>query len=312
MRKTFVNFEKAQDYLELCNNASKTFKQASNATQTQKNNYEVLERYRDKTNCKAILYKKGDEYVVSFFGTDFKNAKDIGTNVAMVAGKSPKQFKQAEEFVRDMIFKYNIPQDKLTAIGNSEGAAEAVHVKGVFGIKEVYTYNGYIPSLDGYPAENLQSNIYNFRMEGDIVSKAGHVVGEDFIVPLKMENGKTPLPGPLGIPAWHRIENMGDCRDAQPAVIFESLNPNWKNKYGLGILKSYEIGDIPSELYSICEDAINDRLRNNAVVNAPRPNNSFSYSGSGCAGTYQVSGYTRNDGVEVSSYYRTCGASHNS
>ena len=58
MRKTFVNFEKAQDYLELCNNASKTFKQASNATQTQKNNYEVLERYRDKTNCKAILYKK--------------------------------------------------------------------------------------------------------------------------------------------------------------------------------------------------------------------------------------------------------------
>lgn len=87
MRKTFVNFEKAQDYLELCNNASKTFKQASNATQTQKNNYEVLERYRDKTNCKAILYKKGDEYIVSFFGTDFKNAKDIGTNVAMVAGK---------------------------------------------------------------------------------------------------------------------------------------------------------------------------------------------------------------------------------
>ena len=29
-----------------------------------------------------------------------------------------------------------------------------------------------------------------------------------------------------------------------------------------------------------------------------------------CAGTYRVSGYTRQDGTEVSSYMRTCGAKH--
>lgn len=32
--------------------------------------------------------------------------------------------------------------------------------------------------------------------------------------------------------------------------------------------------------------------------------------GSGCAGTYKISGYVRSDGVKVSSYERTCGAKH--
>ncbi len=32
----------------------------------------------------------------------------------------------------------------------------------------------------------------------------------------------------------------------------------------------------------------------------------------GCVGSYSVSGYTRGDGISVSSYTRTCGAAHNS
>ncbi len=34
--------------------------------------------------------------------------------------------------------------------------------------------------------------------------------------------------------------------------------------------------------------------------------------GNGCVGSYTVSGYTRGDGISVSSYTRTCGAAHNS
>lgn len=312
MRKTYVNFEKAQDYLELCNKASENFqkKGAIFETKETKTQYDVLETYKDSTNCKAILYRRGDEYIVSFFGTDIKSVKDIGTDVVMAVGKEPKQFKQAENFVRDMIFKYEISQDKLTAVGNSEGGAEAIHIKGVFGIKEVYTYNGYIPKLTQYPSDNLQdNNVYNFRTEGDMVSKAGYSIGEDFIVPVS--DKCNPKWGPFGVVDWHRIENMGDCRDAQPAIIFESQNPNWKNKYGIGVLKSYEIEDIPKEMYPIFDEIINDRLHNNAVVNAPRPAETVAHGeGSGCAGTYQVSGYTRADGTEVASYFRTCGAHH--
>lgn len=312
VEKTSVDYNKAQDYLDLCNKADETFKNIPSIvnTNTNHNNYEVLESYHASSNCKAILYRKGDEYIVSFFGTNFKNLKDIGTNITMVAGKNPKQFKDAEKFVGDMINKYNIPQNKLTAIGNSEGGSEAIHIKGVYGIKEVYTYNGYIPRLSQYPDYNLESNIYNFRTEGDIVSKAGHAVGEDFVVPVNLKDGKNPKWGPFGTAEWHRIENMGDCRNSQPASVYEQNNPEWKNKYIKGELKSYEIEDIPKEVYALFDDAVNDRLKHGAVVNAPRPI-SHSLNSTKCAGTYQVSGYTRGDGVQVSSYYRTCGAAHN-
>ena len=35
------------------------------------------------------------------------------------------------------------------------------------------------------------------------------------------------------------------------------------------------------------------------------------YSDSTCAGSYSVSGYTREDGTKVAGYTRTCGAKHN-
>ena len=37
---------------------------------------------------------------------------------------------------------------------------------------------------------------------------------------------------------------------------------------------------------------------------------SLGYNNQECAGTYQVSGYTRKDGIKVASYSRTCGAKH--
>lgn len=270
--------------------------------------YRPLAIYKDRTNCKAILFRKDDEYIVSFFGTDFKNLKDLGTNVSMVAGNNPKQFKSAEKFVKKVMEKYSIPKEKLTAIGNSEGGAEAIYIKATFGIKDVYTFNGYVPKLVQYSNPNLEDNrIYNFRTPEDIVSKAGYSIGEDFIVDFQLKDGKKLKPGILKYIDYHRIDNMGDCNEASSLEEFKKGRPDWKNKYGIGILKSYEVEDIPQDLYEIFDDVINDRLRNRAVVNAYRPN-----SKSGCVGTYLVNAYTRSDGSKVAAYFRTCGAAHNS
>ena len=143
MRKTFVNFDKANDYLKLCNIARKAVEGEINYYHTDPfSTYEVVKTSFDRwTNFKAVLFRKNDEYIAAFLGTDFKNAKDICTNISMVMGRQPRQFTEAEEFVSDMIRDYNIPLDKLTAIGNSEGGSEAIHIKGIFGIKEVYTFN---------------------------------------------------------------------------------------------------------------------------------------------------------------------------
>lgn len=312
MRKTFVNFDKANDYLKLCNIARKAVEGEINYYRTDTfNTYQVVEYRKDwKTNFKAVLFRKNDEYIAAFLGTDVKNLFDLGADAAMVFGIKPRQFTEAEGFVSDMIRDYNIPLDKLTAIGNSEGGSEAIHIKGTFGIKEIYTFNPYVPKLDRYNPQHLQSNIYNFRTSGDIVSKAGRAVGEDFIVPLK-DNVKVRF-GSASIPTWHRIENMGDCTDAEPVFFYELNHPEFKNKIREGVLKSYEIEDIPQDMYILFEADINDRLKNNSVINEVRP---FGYSLTGrpnCAGTYRVSGYTREDGTKVSSYYRTCGAKHQS
>lgn len=311
MEKTFMDSQKANAYLKLCNNARKALEGKIDYCQTdQFTTYRVVEkRFDKKTNFKSVVFRNGDDYVFVFLGTDFKNVKDLGANLSMVAGRKPKQFENAEKFVSDMISDWHIPLEKITAIGNSEGGSEAIHIKGTFGgIKEVYTYNPYVPNLERYNPQNLQNNIYNFRTTGDIVSKAGQSVGEDYIVPLK-DDVKARF-GNLSIPTWHRIENMGDCSEAVPVFEYEQSHSEFKNKIRKGILKSYEIEDIPQELYAIFDDDINDRLQNHAVKQEFRPFGYSLCSTVDCAGTYKVSGYTKKDGTEVDSYFRTCGAKH--
>ena len=50
------------------------------------------------------------------------------------------------------------------------------------------------------------------------------------------------------------------------------------------------------------------KYKNNGYI--PKNKNLKSHSQKGCVGSYQVSGYTRADGIEVKSYTRTCGAKH--
>lgn len=45
-------------------------------------------------------------------------------------------------------------------------------------------------------------------------------------------------------------------------------------------------------------------------LNVSPNNNSNKLIPEGCAGTYQVSGYTREDGTKIAGYTRTCGAKH--
>ena len=72
------------------------------------------------------------------------------------------------------------------------------------------------------------------------------------------------------------------------------------------------------ELYVVLNDAydiLEQKNRHMMGLNSGFSNggNSVSSGGSGgseCVGSYPVSGYTRSDGTEVSSYIRTCGAAH--
>lgn len=324
-----VDYKEADDYLFLCNKASESLSRVGKTLSSGEENskvYEIMDsRVQNKfkeSNFKGVLFKNGDEYVIAYLGTDIKSLKDLTADVLMAADKNPRQFVDAENFATDMIEKYNIPLNKLTVIGNSEGGSEAIYVKARLGLAKCYTFNGYVPKLDYYDCHDL-NNIYNFRTSGDLVSKGGFSVGQDFIVDCKVNGVRDPLPGPLGILDWHRITNMRNIKNAVSIDKYQKDKPDFKNKFRKGTLKSYEIEDIPNDIYALFDADINDRINNHAVVNAPRPfgysltgnlNNSHTHAHGasmvpGCAGTYHVNGYTR-DGVHVSDYYRTCGATH--
>jgi len=330
-----ANHQKANDFLKLCNNTNDAANRKTKKCKISEGNiYNVLETFNDTnffkgSHARAVLFQKGDEYVLSCMGTDFSSPKDIATNASMVFGREPRQFKQIENFAKEQMNKHNISPNKLTVIGNSEGGAEALFLKAKLQLKEAYTYNTYFPKLKGYNQYDLNNGVYNYRTPGDIVSKASPSYGQDFIVDLKPDI--IAPKGPGSIPTYHRIINMGDCTQAQTPDIYKILHPGFKNKIFDGILKSYEIEAIPSEMYSLFDETITEMLKQGLVIKEPAPPEGYSPIGEaisssfatpisrsvnnymtreGCAGTYPVSGYTRADGTEVSGYTRTCGAKH--
>lgn len=316
--------QQANEYLDICNNGDKLFVAGKD---TNYKGYTVIATPYDKdTNFKGVFLQKGNEYVLYCFGTNFLNYKDHKPIAAMLANKTPRQFEKAEEFLRKMMQVHGILPFQIIVIGNSEGGSEAIYLKAIFNVREVYTFNGYIPNLDNYNMENLQSGIYNFRTIGDVVSKFGASVGQDFIVGLK-PGTKLPL-GKASIKTWHQIITMGDCMQAVTVEEYKRNNPHFRHKFRKGKLMSYEIEAMPTELYPLFDADVKDRLAHGAVVLADAPagysitgfsddwnrafNNISRAYNSNCAGTYLVSGYTRDDGTRVPSYYRTCGAEHNS
>lgn len=300
-----VDTHKANEYLELCQNAEDAFyhikREKTGSYKTSRGGYTALE-IGDKTDLtgshfKAVLFKKGNEYVISFFGTDTSSPKDLYADIKMGLHGTPKQFIDAVTFTNEIMLKYQIPLEKLTVIGHSEGGSEAIHVKAMLGIPQAYTFNPFIPDASDYPKENLQ-NIYNFRTPNDIVSKIGAPLGEDFIVPLTV----TPRKGPKYMSDTHRVDHIDDCTKAKPVADYQKENKNFVDKYRSKRLTIKDIEEIPSELYELAEADIRFSILSNGIETHQEANN--------CVGTYYVSGYTREDGKKVSGYARRCGAKH--
>lgn len=265
-----------------------------------------------RSHFKAIVLQNNDQFAIVFFGTDFKSPKDLGANGKMLIRQEPKQFKDALAFTKQIMEERDIAPENLSLIGNSEGGSEGIYVMSkIDGIQQGMFFNAYPPQNVNID-EETQSRIYNFRHVNDVVSKCGPTIGNEYIVGYK-KDFKSKIGTPEFVNA-HRIINMGDLREAIPANEYKKQHPEFKNKIREGKLKSYEIQDIPDELFTLAEPDINDRLKNGMVVNEKRPEKTTQEKTakvSQCVGSYPVSGYTRADGTKVSDYVRTCGAAHN-
>lgn len=297
-----VNKNKANDYLQLCKEAEFSLhclrfeKPVQDVNGYKPYHCDYSGGIRG-SNFKAVVYQKGEEYVIYFFGTDVKSPKDLYADAKMFFKGIPQQFTDAEEFTQKFLAANpQVSPQNITLLGHSEGGAEAMYVKAVIpGIKEAYTFNTFVPTIVNADPQNLQ-NIYNFRSAGDPISKIGGTIGEDFIVDCKYEKVHK---GPIYRIDQHRLEYFGDCKDAVSPAVFKQQNPKFKNKLRNEQLSAEDISSIPEEYYELVEDDINESVATFGIAET-------NHQKSNCPGTYQVSGYTRQDGTKIPPHVRTC------
>lgn len=307
-----TNHDESNVFLRINNLAEEAYKTENVEFPDGWNFIKSSRKNRFISNFKAIVLEKDDRYAIVLFGTDVKSGRDIWTDAKMAVNGTPKQFKDALKFTKSIMNQYGISPSQIDLIGNSEGGSEGMYIMSqIPDIAHGTFFNPYTPAFLDVD-EETQTRIDCYRHPKDIISKMGIKIGNEYIVDYKDDFKRNK-----GLPEFveaHRINNLGDLKNSIHIDEYIEKNPEFKNKYRQGVLKSYEIAEIPDEVYPLADQDINDRLKNGMVVNEEKPKTSKtekSTKSSACVGSYAVSGYTRSNGTYVADYTRSCGFPHN-
>ena len=237
-----------------------------------------------KTGFYADVLSNGNDIIIAYRGTE--SGQDIRNDVAMAKSKIPAQAIDAIR-IYDKV-KREHPNSDIVVTGHSLGGSLAEIVSGIRGNLAV-TFNAYGVG-DMFKNKNAlkEDNVVNYVNEYDAVSMVNgqNHIGEIFAVSKKTN----------GFIDNHRAENIGDLSkrvQKTPEDIKETtqrIHPN-----------SSQIKDIISgKIIQNYESRRNSNLQEFKHAKQQTP----------CVGSYQVSGYTRSDGVKVEDYIRRCGAKH--
>ena len=247
--------------------------------------YRVIDFNENKnTGFYADVLSNGNDIIIAYRGTE--SGQDIRNDVAMAKSKIPAQAIDAIR-IYDKV-KREHPNSDIVVTGHSLGGSLAEIVSGIRGNLAV-TFNA-CGVGDMFKNKNAlkEDNVVNYVNEYDAVSMVNgqNHIGEIFAVSKKTN----------GFIDNHRAENIGDLSkrvQKTPEDIKETtqrIHPN-----------SSQIKDIISgKIIQNYESRRNSNLQEFKHAKQQTP----------CVGSYQVSGYTRSDGVKVDDYIRRCGAKH--
>lgn len=131
----------------------------------------------DKTGFYAVAYKQGKEVIITYSGTN--NAASVVSDVQMALGKIPSQFKNAEEFYKNV--KVRHPDCDITLTGHSLGGSLAQLMSCKYKHLPSITLNAF--GTDTLVRRNKEQfknnhNIYNYIIKGDFVANSAKQIGK--------------------------------------------------------------------------------------------------------------------------------------
>ncbi len=252
----------ANEYKILCSEANSMVKMKNGAV-TSNGWTKVDGEYDRPSNFKAVLYEKNGQYALCFVGTDRFSAKDWGANAKMALTGDSEQIRQARNFAKEMKETYALNAENTESIGHSEGGTEATVVGIQYGLQTT-TFNAYgVGKKYSGTGKNYDNLITNYRDPHDPISKLRENVGTTYITP-NLQNefmSKTPF----GSVHAHRIDDMGDCKQAVPVDDYKKSHPFFINKISDTDISRQDIANMDSDLFKVYEKEIDNRMANNRI-----------------------------------------------
>ena len=286
-------FVMADEYKELCAQANGMCDNSVPEGADAGNGWVKVEhKYDKRSNCKVVLYKKGEQYAVCFVGTDTRHwVKDWAANIAMAFKGNSRQIQKAQEFVTELQKTHHFTSENTVSIGHSEGGTEATHIGLEYGFK-TFTYNAFGISKKYLNGEIDYSDwVINFRDKNDPVSKLRGNIGTTYI--LKETQADTWLP--FGTKKAHGIDNMPSCVGAIPVEDYKKEHRWFLDHLTDAALTGENVDLIAKEgMYDLFEPAIMESLSKGEIYRERDIK----------SGRIWVAAYTRDDGTPVDGYYR--------
>lgn len=227
----------------------------------------------------ACVVKKGNDITIVYRGTEGgKDKNDLKDDARMMFSRWPKQADNALDLYDHICDEYL--GCNVSVAGHSLGGSLA-QIVGVLRGTDAVTFNAYgtkqiIKNRYGSMIDLNKNfeNITNYTNPKDLLTtfNGRNQLGTCYEVLSKPEGGNA-----------HLLETM------------ETLN--------------YRMPSCPEDLQMWGNDLKRKKEEFEYYLKTGR-RMPINMSSSGCAGSYEVSGYTRDDGTKVSGYTRTCGAKH--
>lgn len=233
----------------------------------------------------AEVWQKENDIVIVYRGTD--DPIDGINDIAMARKNIPAQATDALA-LHDKIKRENKNCD-ISVTGHSLGGSLAQIVGSIRGTFAT-TFNAY-GTKDMYKdSQNLKTdNIVNYVNEFDYIG---------------MANAENNVGDTYSVKQTHLFDNPHNVESFSPLTnrIYKTSDE----------LKKMKLKDIKDKITNKIKN-VNSNLSSSisSKLDSIRKSSENSHSIiKQCIGSYQVSGYTREDGTEVQGYTRTCGAKH--